>query len=126
MDLTAHLQRLEERLLDPAVRKDAAQLDALLCDDFREFGSSGRVYTKADIIALLNDEPSDASTLSLSDFTIQLLAPDIALATYISTRRDPITGGITHALRSSLWGQKDDTWQMRFHQGTRIPTAPSQ
>jgi hypothetical protein len=125
MNLTAHLQHLEERLLDPAIRNDAAQLDALLADDFREFGSSGRCYTKADIIAHLSDEPPDAFSLSLSDFAVQLLAPTISLATYRSTRRDRATGETTHALRCSLWALENDTWQMRFHQGTRIPASPT-
>jgi hypothetical protein len=122
MNLTAHLQHLEERLLDPTVRKDAAQLNALLADDFREFGSSGRSYTKADMLDYLHTEPSSAFTLSLRDFAIQLLAPTVALATYISTRRDHATGETTHALRSSLWTLQNEGWQMRFHQGTRTPT----
>ena len=121
MNLTAHLQQLEERLLDPAVRKDAVQLDALIADDFREFGSSGHSYTKTDIVAHLGDEPPNAFSLSLGDFTVQLLAPTIALATYRSTRRDHATGATSQALRSSLWVLQGATWQMRFHQGTRIP-----
>lgn len=119
MNLTAHLQHLEERLLDPIVRSDAAQLDALLADDFREFGSSGRSYIKAEILAHLQAEPSDAVSLSLTDFAVHLLAPTIALVTYLSTRRDHATGATTHALRSSLWTLQNDTWRMRFHQGTR-------
>jgi hypothetical protein len=120
MNLTAHLQELEQRLLDPAVRNDAVQLDALIADDFREFGSSGRSYSKADILAHLSDESPDAFSLSLGEFAVQLLAPTIALATYRSMRRDHATGETTHALRSSLWGLQGETWQMRFHQGTRI------
>jgi hypothetical protein len=119
MDLTAHLQHLEEQLLAPAVRKDAAQLDALLADDFREFGTSGRSYAKADIIAHLKNEPASTFSLSLSHFEMQLLAPAIALATYRSTRRDRATGETTHALRSSLWTLRNGNWQLRFHQGTR-------
>jgi hypothetical protein len=53
MNLTARLQHLEERLLDPIVRSDPAQFAALLADDFREFGSSGRSYTKAEMLAHL-------------------------------------------------------------------------
>jgi hypothetical protein len=121
MNLTAHLQHLEGRLLDPAVRSDPAQLAALLADDFREFGSSGRSYTKAEILAHLTAEPSDAFSLSLNDFAVQLLAPGVALATYRSTRRDHATGETTEALRSSIWTLQNDTWQMRFHQGTRAP-----
>jgi hypothetical protein len=121
MDLATHLQHLEEQLLDPAVRKNPAELDALLTDDFREFGSSGRSYTKAAIIALLQEEPANPVTLSLRNFTVQLLAPEIALATYTSTRTNQRAGETTHSLRSSLWIHRDDRWQMHFHQGTRIP-----
>jgi len=121
MDLATHLRHLEERLLDPAVRKDPAQLEALLTEDFREFGSSGRSYTKAEIATLLQSEPIDAFTLSLSDLALQQLAPEIALVTYISARRDHATDQTTRALRSSLWIHRDGRWQMHFHQGTRIP-----
>jgi hypothetical protein len=120
MNLTTHLQHLEEHLLNPAVRKDPAQFDALLADDFREFGSSGRSYTKTEILAHLKAEPSNTFSISLTDFSVQLLAPTIALATYRSTRRDHATGEATQALRSSLWTLQNDAWQMRFHQGTRI------
>jgi hypothetical protein len=118
MDLTAHLQHLEEHLLDPAVRRDPAQLAALLADDFREFGSSGLAFTKAEILSHLQTEPSAAFTLSLRDFTLQLLSPTVALATYISTRRDHATGEVTEALRSSIWTLQNGHWEMRFHQGT--------
>jgi hypothetical protein len=124
MDLAAHLQHLEEQLLDPTVRNDPTRLDALLTDDFREFGSSGRSYTKAEIIALLQEEsaePADPVTLSLSDFAVRLLAPAVALATYTSTRTNQGTSDTTRALRSSLWIHRNDRWQMHFHQGTRIP-----
>ncbi|HWZ52335.1 MAG TPA: DUF4440 domain-containing protein [Granulicella sp.] len=118
---TTRLQQLEENLLDPAVRKDPAQLASLLADDLREFGSSGRAYSKADIIAHLQSEPSSSSTLSLSDFATQLLAPNVVLATYVSTRQDQATGETTQALRSSIWIHRDQSWQMHFHQGTPIP-----
>jgi hypothetical protein len=130
MDLAAHLQHLEEQLLDPAVRNDPTRLDALLTDDFREFGSSGRSYTKAEIIALLQEESAESAepaepahpvTLSLSDFTVRLLAPAIALATYTATRTNQRTGETTHSLRSSLWILRNDRWQLHFHQGTRVP-----
>ena len=43
-DKTAtHLRRLEESLLNPAVRRDGERLRAMLTEDFLEFGSSGKV-----------------------------------------------------------------------------------
>ena len=116
-DLAAHLQSLEEQLLKPETRSDHAAIAALVADDFREFGSSGRIFTKAQIIAELTTE--SARTLSLSDFHCELLALGLALVTYRSTRIHASEPPI-HALRSSLWVYREARWQVLFHQGTRI------
>src|ERR1700744_5965505 len=55
--LLVHLRELEEHLLIPSVRKDADAVSALLADDFLEYGSSGRIYSRAEILAALQDEP---------------------------------------------------------------------
>ena len=39
-----HLRTLEERLLQPDVRRSAQAVASLLADEFVEFGSSGRVF----------------------------------------------------------------------------------
>ncbi|MGO7206536.1 DUF4440 domain-containing protein, partial [Rhizobium ruizarguesonis] len=44
-DLAAHLKELEEKLFEPSVRASREMLTALLSRDFREIGSSGRLYT---------------------------------------------------------------------------------
>ena len=49
--LLSQLQALEVELHQPEVRGDAARLDALLHDDFQEFGRSGTAYAKSDIVA---------------------------------------------------------------------------
>ena len=41
------LQRLEEELLWPDVRRSPEAMAVLLAEDLREFGQSGRVYDKA-------------------------------------------------------------------------------
>ena len=50
--LAAELKGLEEELLVPTVRK-SPRLEELLADEFIEFGSSGRIYTKNDLVAVL-------------------------------------------------------------------------
>jgi hypothetical protein len=40
------LYQLEERLLQPEIRHSPAELAKLLADEFVEFGSGGRVYSK--------------------------------------------------------------------------------
>ena len=61
------LRRLEEELLNPEVRRSPDQVGDLLSDDFVEFGSSGGVFNKQQVIEALEQEgPSDpAIRLSL-------------------------------------------------------------
>ncbi len=103
---------LEQRLLLPEVRASAEALDALIDDAFVEFGSSGRTYTKADVIAQLQAAPDFAMTVT--DFRVIALSPDVALATYR-------TGG---SLRSSIWRREGEQWRIVFHQGTPILNEP--
>ena len=51
--LEGHLHQLEEPLLQPNVRKFAAEVSQLLAGEFIEFGSSGRIFDKQQIIASL-------------------------------------------------------------------------
>ena len=55
-EIAEHLRRCEESLLDPVIRRDRARVAALLADDFEEFGSSGRVWTREQIFNLLATE----------------------------------------------------------------------
>jgi len=127
--LSDHLESLENFLFDPVARRDIAAVSDLLAEEFREFGSSGRVYTKLDILAELAIE--QPVVITLTDFTCQLVSEGVALVTYKSLssheNRAP-----TQALRSSLWVLRsvarqfvrepggDAQWQMLFHQGTRF------
>lgn len=110
--LALHLRELEESLLMPDIRK-SNRLFELLADEFVEFGSSGRVYTKADLVAVLQAE--QPMTQTTSDFWATLLAPDVALLTYrIRLHKTPPVD----TLRSSLWRQMQGQWKMVFHQAT--------
>ncbi len=102
------IREAEEKLLTASVRSSPEALDRLISDQFVEFGSSGRVYKKDDIVAMTLAEPN--VTVSVTDFHVLPVAPDVALATYRTGR----------SLRSSLWRREGETWQIVFHQGTPI------
>jgi hypothetical protein len=122
-ELLETLKALELALHQPPVRRDAARLDALLHADFVEFGRSGRVWHRADILTALLQE-ADGSTPLAQDFALKTLGPDAALLTYRSTRPAPTGGGdVLHSLRSSLWRRGAQGWQLMFHQGT--PCGPA-
>jgi hypothetical protein len=127
--LAAFLEGLEEFLFDPVERRDVASVSGLLAEDFREFGSSGRVYTRLDILAELSTE--QPALVTVTDFTCDLVSPGVALVTYKSLTTHE-NRSQSRALRSSIWVQRpvqpysspgagrEMRWQMLFHQGTRF------
>ena len=108
--LQDEIRELEEQLVTPAVRASADALDRLVSDQFFEFGSSGRIYAKPDVIAQMLAEPD--ITVRVADFRVLAVAPDVALATYRTGR----------SVRSSLWRREGEAWRIVFHQGTPIVT----
>lgn len=110
-DINCKINSLEQSLLKPEIRKSRDILNKLLSDDFLEFGSSGVVYNKHDMLELLPLEP--LREMKIEDFQIQNLAKDIVLATYKTIENKLIT------LRTSIWKKEGDDWRLFFHQGTK-------
>lgn len=113
-ELAAFLLRLELQLMDPRFRRDPASAAELLAEDFREFGASGRVWSRDAVLELMATEPEFAPP-AVEDFAVQMVASEVALATYRAV------GDSGSSQRSSLWIQEQGQWKMLFHQGTRIP-----
>jgi hypothetical protein len=111
------VRALEERLLDPSVRRSKTQLDSMLADGFLEFGSSGRIWSREEV---LEDLPTRklSGSFTIDDFEVRTLCADTVLATYTLTLDDDPAAG---SLRSSIWRKIDERWQIVFHQGTRKP-----
>lgn len=115
--LKEHLRLLEERLLEPEFRTSEIELNILLADDFIEFGSSGRIYNKQQVI----DGLISSQTLQMTavDFEVKLLAPGVALATYrVIKHNNQGDAETNYSLRSSIWKLNQGRWQLVFHQGT--------
>ena len=106
---------LEERLLQPDIRRSVKDITELLSDDFIEFGSSGRIFNKKQSIEGLQKE--DSVRISISDFKATILSPDVVLVTYKAMKLEP-NGQESHSLRSSIWRLIENRWQIVFHQGT--------
>jgi hypothetical protein len=111
--LKALLLGFELELMDPAIRKDRARVSALLAEDFREFGSSGRVWSREEILELLATESAQAAPV-VEGFEINGLAEGAALVTYRAVHPHQTS------LRSSLWVRREGRWKMVFHQGTKV------
>lgn len=114
---------LEGALHRPDVRRSSQAVEALLADNFVEFGSSGGIYDKATVVEALAREPQGASSPlpDVLDFAVQVLGPDAVLVTYRSIRHAVGQTPARTVLRSSVWTQIGGNWQMLFHQGTVVP-----
>ena len=109
-ELQDHLHSLEERLLHPDREPDRRALTNLLAEDFQEFCTSGRIFNLQQLFsALQNSSPRPAT---MSYFYVTPLAEGVALATY------HITTANSTSHHSSIWVQRNNRWQLLFHQGT--------
>ncbi|PTR22579.1 MULTISPECIES: DUF4440 domain-containing protein [unclassified Pseudomonas] len=120
MDLSQTLLQLERRLLSHTTRRNAEEISRLLADDFIEFSASGGIWSKAEVVEQLPHE--SFIQRSISHFAIKPLSEETALVTYhcyVDSHGHP---GAVHSLRSSIWRNRGEQWQMVFHQGTLIPS----
>ena len=102
--------RLEKLLLNHSTRINLNELYNLISDDFVEFGSSGKIYNKQEVIAsLLSEEWRD---FRVSEVKSKILNKNCVLITYKLFEGSKVT------LRSSVWMLQRGQWQIIFHQGT--------
>jgi hypothetical protein len=114
------IRGLEEELFNQSTRQSPEAVDNLLADDFVEFGRSGGVYTKAEVIrSLATAGTASTGNLAARDYVLRPLADDTVLLTYRSFRF--VEGReYRHTLRSSIWKFMGGRWRMIFHQGTPV------
>ena len=110
---------LELELLTPATRRSHARLDELLDAEFSEIGASGRVWTRATMIAALTEDDDVRESVPVVEVTGRRVGPDLVLLSYLS---DPEGRA---ARRSSLWRRSAGSWRMLHHQGTLVPVSPA-
>ena len=109
------LRHLEESLWIIETRFDFDYMNRILAPDFFEFGRSGRIYQRADTLAVEKQEIK--AEIPLKDFTIHSISQDVVLITYISrVKNEKLDVGN----RSSIWSKNAEGWQLRFHQGTAV------
>ena len=118
MDLSKTLLQLEQRLLSQATRSDAEEISSLLADDFIEFGASGSIWSKAEVVEQLPHQPFTERTIS--QFSVKPLSEHSALVTYHCHNASIGQRSSTNSLRSTIWQKQDEQWRMVFHQGTFV------
>ncbi|MEE1791949.1 nuclear transport factor 2 family protein [Streptomyces sp. BE308] len=109
----------ELRLLDPVVRASEDLLAALLHPEFREIGTSGRLWNRETIIAALTaDDAPSPGPLTASRMRGVQLSTDLVHLTF-----DTESKGL-RSHRSSLWRLTEAGWLLYFHQATPFIDDP--
>lgn len=101
---------LEMELLRPDVRGDLGRTGMLLHPDFTEVGSSGRIWSRDELMMALEDNPGETAEVEV--ISADRISNNTILLTYRSY------GQTGSALRSSIWMLDDGRWRLRFHQST--------
>ncbi len=110
----AILTRLEEDMWREVMRFDQTFQEQRFATDFFEFGRSGQVYTREQIIQA-DSQPINA-IIPLPNLAIRLIDKNTAQVIYDSqVEYDSV---VEYARRSSIWSRTESGWVMRFHQGT--------
>lgn len=112
--LSEEIIYLEKRLLDPMVRKSVEELDKLLADEFTEYCTSGHICNKQEALDSLPD--NEEVEIIPKNFIVRSLAEDVVLLNFETFNTST---GVT-SRRSSIWKRIDGTWQLFFHQGTKV------
>jgi hypothetical protein len=102
---------------------DIAAIDALLADDFHEIGSSGRFYSKPEVLAAMKD--IQVLDYAFERFSVLPLDENNALVAYVLTMKRIENGQerMNHAFRSSLWRKQNGEWRIAFHQATPLAAS---
>lgn len=120
------IRTLEERLANPGPGDSKESLAGIFAAEFREFGSSGRIFDAETVLGALGgvaQRPSRAPII-LEGFRAERVAPNVVLATYLA-KVPAGPGWKPPTLRSSLWCKRDGRWQILFHQGTPATDVPT-
>lgn len=112
------IKELELSLLKPEVRSSKDSLDKLLADDFVEIGTSGKKYTKSDILERLPNTLEKVEYTAI-DFSVEMPSKDVAITTF-KTERTTDGNDKVISQRNSHWRKTDSGWQMFFHEATPI------
>lgn len=111
--LAATAWAAEERLLNPAVRADPREVNALLDPSFVEIGQSGCRWTRDAIVTALRDDPGGDASPVIAERESRPVSPDTVLLTYLLRFENRVSR------RSSLW-RFDPAPRCLFHQGTPV------
>ncbi|MBS0421687.1 MAG: DUF4440 domain-containing protein [Proteobacteria bacterium] len=112
------LQNREPIFHRPELGTTRADFEAMTAEDFWEVGASGRVYSREQVLAVLEQRYADPTwrdgPFQTSDFHCRCLAPDVFLFTYSLNQMERLSH------RATVWRRSAGRWIALYHQGTLV------
>ncbi len=110
------LRRREPIFHRPEFGSTRADFERTAAAEFWEIGASGRRYSRAHVLDVLEHRAPDPAehTWKTRDFHCRELGPDTYLLTYTLEQGERVSR------RSTIWRRNGDEWVIVFHQGTLV------
>ncbi|MFC4891652.1 DUF4440 domain-containing protein [Pseudofrancisella aestuarii] len=112
MGIFKELKELEESLWIEATRFDHTYMNNILDPDFFEFGRSGKIYSRSEVLS--HEYQEILAKIPLENFKVHNISDSVKQVTYISE----VGKEKLRANRNSIWILKRNKWLLKFHQGT--------
>jgi hypothetical protein len=112
------LRRREPIFHRPEFGDTRADFERMTTPDYWEIGASGRRYSRACVLDMLEARRGkpEPAVLGTSEFQCRQLGADVYLLTYTLSQDQRLTR------RSTIWRRVSGEWKIAFHQGTVVLT----
>jgi len=113
----AELSKREPIFHHPEFGSTRADFEEMTVPDFWEVGASGRIYSKAEVVDILERRYAapHEDVWEASDFRCRKLAPNLYLLTYML-----VQDNVRRSRRATIWQRTAAGWKIVYHQGTLI------
>ena len=111
--LESDILQYEEDFFSAEFCNSIDNIENRLCLDFYEYGKSGEIHRRDDIINFLLNMKKNRD-IGIHNFSVTVLNENVLIAHYVS--HEKVTN--QYALRTSIWMKEEELWRMFFHQGT--------
>jgi hypothetical protein len=115
-EVLAELMKKERFFHEPPTGTTRGELEAMTEDTFWEVGASGRLYSREDVLGILEARIAKPSTeiWETSDAGIRELGADFFLLSYT------LMQGKRKTRRTTIWHRVAHSWKAVYHQGTIV------
>jgi ketosteroid isomerase-like protein len=114
--------RLERELFAAWGRKDAATVDAFLCEDFVGTTADGTLTNRVEVLARLDSPVIQLETLELEDLAVRVVGDAAIVTGKVTVRGRAHEREFVRVERfTDVWARCSDGWQIVVTQNTRCP-----